>query len=200
MTRMLDKILRRSDAIDKESLCILAGQRVRRIHLVLLHAKKSCLLGLASPSYSPLSRRRRKHARLCLSRRHRCLQTLSSARSRSHWRRRHRGSYITGNALLAIKLKTRPLVIACTGGARPRTARYSSHTVLHHVCIFPRSNDASCRGPLVTGAKTKRRDDEHRAQSTTRNLRLAQGRRRANGTRRDTVAAQRCCSFCKRFG
>ena len=25
---MLDKVLRRSDAIDKESLCILAGQRV----------------------------------------------------------------------------------------------------------------------------------------------------------------------------
>ena len=40
MTRMLDKVLRRSDAIDKESLCILAGQRVRRIHLILLHAKK----------------------------------------------------------------------------------------------------------------------------------------------------------------
>lgn len=35
MTRMLDKVLRRSDAIDKESLCILAGQRVRRVHPVL---------------------------------------------------------------------------------------------------------------------------------------------------------------------
>ena len=28
VTRMLDKVLRRSDAVDKESLCILAGQRV----------------------------------------------------------------------------------------------------------------------------------------------------------------------------
>lgn len=28
ITRMLDKIIRRSDAIDKESLCILAGRRV----------------------------------------------------------------------------------------------------------------------------------------------------------------------------
>jgi hypothetical protein len=28
ITRMLDKVLRRSDAVDKESLCILAGQRV----------------------------------------------------------------------------------------------------------------------------------------------------------------------------
>lgn len=29
INRMLDKVLRRSDAIDKESLCILAGHRVR---------------------------------------------------------------------------------------------------------------------------------------------------------------------------
>ena len=35
MTRMLDKVLRRSDAIDKESLCILAGQRVCHVHPVL---------------------------------------------------------------------------------------------------------------------------------------------------------------------
>jgi hypothetical protein len=28
ITRMLDKVLRRSDVVDKESLCILAGQRV----------------------------------------------------------------------------------------------------------------------------------------------------------------------------
>jgi hypothetical protein len=29
ITRMLDKVIRRSDVVDKESLCILAGQRVR---------------------------------------------------------------------------------------------------------------------------------------------------------------------------
>lgn len=29
ITRMLEKIIRRSDAVDKESLCIVAGQRVR---------------------------------------------------------------------------------------------------------------------------------------------------------------------------
>jgi len=28
ITRMLDKVIRRSDALDKESLCIVAGQRV----------------------------------------------------------------------------------------------------------------------------------------------------------------------------
>ncbi|KAI0338508.1 ribosomal protein S5 domain 2-like protein [Trametopsis cervina] len=35
MTRMLDKILRRSDAVDKESLCVLAGQRVWHIRLTI---------------------------------------------------------------------------------------------------------------------------------------------------------------------
>ncbi|KAK2461092.1 hypothetical protein APHAL10511_006871 [Amanita phalloides] len=35
ITRMLDKVLRRSDAIDKESLCILAGQRVWHLRVTL---------------------------------------------------------------------------------------------------------------------------------------------------------------------
>ncbi|KAH7104502.1 ribosomal protein S5 domain 2-like protein [Auriculariales sp. MPI-PUGE-AT-0066] len=35
IARMLDKVLRRSDAIDKESLCILAGQRVWHLRLTL---------------------------------------------------------------------------------------------------------------------------------------------------------------------
>ncbi|KAF6756617.1 ribosomal protein S5 domain 2-type protein [Ephemerocybe angulata] len=35
ITRMLDKIIKRSDALDKESLCILAGQRVWHIRLSL---------------------------------------------------------------------------------------------------------------------------------------------------------------------
>ncbi|KIJ55598.1 hypothetical protein M422DRAFT_220341 [Sphaerobolus stellatus SS14] len=35
ITRMLDKVLRRSDAVDKESLCILAGQRVWHLRLTL---------------------------------------------------------------------------------------------------------------------------------------------------------------------
>ncbi|KAF8151769.1 ribosomal protein S5 domain 2-type protein [Crassisporium funariophilum] len=35
ITRMLDKVLKRSDAVDKESLCILAGQRVWHIRLTL---------------------------------------------------------------------------------------------------------------------------------------------------------------------
>ncbi|KAL7278037.1 ribosomal protein S5 domain 2-like protein [Trametes coccinea BRFM310] len=35
ITRMLDKVLRRSDAVDKESLCVLAGQRVWHIRLTI---------------------------------------------------------------------------------------------------------------------------------------------------------------------
>ncbi|EMD35707.1 hypothetical protein CERSUDRAFT_115670 [Gelatoporia subvermispora B] len=35
ITRMLDKVLRRSDVVDKESLCILAGQRVWHLRLTI---------------------------------------------------------------------------------------------------------------------------------------------------------------------
>lgn len=35
MTRMLDKVLRRSDAVDKESLCVQAGQRVWHLRLTI---------------------------------------------------------------------------------------------------------------------------------------------------------------------
>jgi exosome complex component RRP45 len=35
LSRMLDKVLRRSDALDRESLCILAGQRVWSVRLTL---------------------------------------------------------------------------------------------------------------------------------------------------------------------
>ncbi|KAI0314931.1 ribosomal protein S5 domain 2-like protein [Amylostereum chailletii] len=35
LTRMLDKVLRRSDVVDKESLCVLSGQRVWHIRLTI---------------------------------------------------------------------------------------------------------------------------------------------------------------------
>jgi exosome complex component RRP45 len=38
ITRMLDKILKRNDAVDKESLCILAGQRVRVLYFYVASA------------------------------------------------------------------------------------------------------------------------------------------------------------------
>jgi len=58
---MLDKVLKRSDAVDKESLCILAGQRVRSAFgsegILII-----CLTGLAHPLNVTFSGGRRKHA------------------------------------------------------------------------------------------------------------------------------------------
>jgi exosome complex component RRP45 len=39
ITRMLDKVLRRSDALDKESLCVVAGQRVSSSYIGSLSYK-----------------------------------------------------------------------------------------------------------------------------------------------------------------
>lgn len=47
ITRMLEKVLKRSDAVDREALCIVAGQRVRSV--------KSIFLPLASFSCVPCS-------------------------------------------------------------------------------------------------------------------------------------------------
>ncbi len=54
ITRMLDKVLRRSDALDKESLCIIAGQRVSE-DLSLRTFHHCYLLGLASTADSTFS-------------------------------------------------------------------------------------------------------------------------------------------------
>ncbi|KZV95603.1 ribosomal protein S5 domain 2-like protein [Exidia glandulosa HHB12029] len=55
ISRMLDKILRRSDAIDKESLCVLAGQRVWHLKLTFHFLSDSgnmldcaCLAGITA--------------------------------------------------------------------------------------------------------------------------------------------------------
>jgi len=52
ITRMLDKVLRRSDAIDKESLCILVGHRVRNMEQ--LYPAIHYWIGLALATYAPL--------------------------------------------------------------------------------------------------------------------------------------------------
>lgn len=53
MTRMLDKVLRRSDTIDKESLCVIAGQRVSPIYPPVPSAIAK-VLGLACSTGNPL--------------------------------------------------------------------------------------------------------------------------------------------------
>lgn len=78
MIRMLDKVLRRSDAVDKESLCVLAGQRVRlryRYGLQLLID----FIGVASKAYDPLSGGCRKFTRLCMLSRDCGIKTLQAA-------------------------------------------------------------------------------------------------------------------------
>lgn len=55
ITRMLDKILRRSDAIDKESLCIVAGQRVSSAFTLVFAMSTESLAGLAPAADSSLS-------------------------------------------------------------------------------------------------------------------------------------------------
>jgi hypothetical protein len=59
---MLDKVLKRSDAVDKESLCILAGQRVRSAFKLEGMIFIICLTGLAHPLNVTFSGGRRKHA------------------------------------------------------------------------------------------------------------------------------------------
>ena len=59
ITRMLDKVLRRSDAVDKESLCILAGQRASPI-ATFGEPVADISLGVASQAHPSLPRRRRK--------------------------------------------------------------------------------------------------------------------------------------------
>ena len=96
---------------------------------------------------------------------------------------------------------TPTVIVACTRGAGPRTARYFA---IHHTpfyvtfALFPSA--ACCGGSLASGAKAEWWNDGHRAQSSKRDLSLAQGGWCANGTRPDSTTAQRRCSYCKRFG
>lgn len=88
ITRMLDKVLRRSDAVDKESLCILAGQRVCLSHIFLIHLINSlACVGLAYSPYTSYPCRCRKYAWLCMSSRDCSTQALSKTRRWGHWRR-----------------------------------------------------------------------------------------------------------------
>lgn len=54
ITRMLDKIIRRSDVVDKESLCIQSGQRVGQtfIHTVLLAGLNDDRYGICGSLYT----------------------------------------------------------------------------------------------------------------------------------------------------
>lgn len=49
ITRMLEKVLRRSDALDRESLCILAGKKVSAPSATLQTVHPNFYLGLVYP-------------------------------------------------------------------------------------------------------------------------------------------------------
>ncbi len=87
---MLDKVLRRSDAVDKESLCILTGQRVRSFTSpsMLVPYFRSGLAFAFNPAFSV---RHRKHAWLCLFSGYCCPPALPKtgswgSRGRSYYR------------------------------------------------------------------------------------------------------------------
>jgi hypothetical protein len=67
ITRMLDKIIRRSDVVDKESLCIQSGQRVRQL---LVHRRVSHRtemgVGVELAAHDSLPGGFRKYAGLCM--------------------------------------------------------------------------------------------------------------------------------------
>ena len=104
------------------------------------------------------------------------------------------------NMVSRIELNTCFVIIACARGARPCTTRYSPHAILRHICFLPRSDDASCRRSLVAGTKAECWNNEYRTQRAARDMCLTQSRRRANGTGRDSAAAQRCCRYREGFG
>ena len=81
ITRMLDKIIRRSDVIDKESLCVQSGQRVQYGHrsfIRFLTRLKSP--GLEFTAHGSFPGRLGKYARLCMLSGNCCAEALSTAR------------------------------------------------------------------------------------------------------------------------
>lgn len=84
MTRMLDKVLRRSDAVDKESLCVQAGQRVSAVQPAT-QVKSNPALGMASQINHSLPGRCGEYTRLRLSCRYSRSETLQKTRGGSCW-------------------------------------------------------------------------------------------------------------------
>jgi hypothetical protein len=91
---MVDTVLRRSSAVDKESLCILAGQRVRLpppLHLHVVVIAEEPVAGMAPPVDNTFPHRCGKLLGLCVLGGHRDTQALPPTRCRGHRVRSHRG-------------------------------------------------------------------------------------------------------------
>ena len=148
LARMLDKIFRRSDTIDREALCIVAGERVRHscsyflISLILLNdPRPTPAPGLAPAPHSPRTRRRRRPPRLCKSSLRRRTPTFPSPRCRSTRRERrdHPPPSITRSS---------------PSGTTP-------HALLHYIGLLPlRSTCRPVNIKIIRSSRNERRGDE----------------------------------------
>ena len=85
IARMLDKIIRRSDVLDKESLCIQSGQRVGRLLAMRVsHPRLKCA-GLEFAAHGSFPCGFGKYAGLCMLSSDCCTETLPTARGGSCW-------------------------------------------------------------------------------------------------------------------
>jgi hypothetical protein len=126
---MLDKIFRRSDTIDREALCIVAGERVRPSTFPSLFLSSlshpshpvqttpAPAPGLAPPPHNSRTRRHRRPPRLRKSSLRRRSPTFPSPGRRSTRRER----------------RDRPPARI----ARSRPASATPHALLHYICLLP---------------------------------------------------------------
>jgi len=145
---MLEKIFRRSGTIDREALCIIAGERVRPFPSLLSHPSLFLLNlppplrapGLAPPHHSPRTRRRRLPPRLRKSGLRRRTPTFPSRRCRSARRER----------------SDRPP----TRITRSRPSSTAPHALLHNICLLPRhSRPVDVKNIRSSSSSSERRGD-----------------------------------------
>ena len=86
ITRMLDKIIRRSDVVDKESLCIQSGQRVGQLFLrYRVPHRTEMTAGVEFAAHDSLPGGFRKHAGLCMLSGDRRTEAFPTARGGGRW-------------------------------------------------------------------------------------------------------------------
>lgn len=137
ITRMLDKIIRRSDVVDKESLCIQSGQRVcaekrNKIRFFLTQTGT----GVEFAAHGPLPCRFRQHAGLCMLSGRRRTETFPTTRGGSRRRSSHRSRCHPLSPPSSSELST-----AFTGRASTDASVDAPHAVLPHICLFLRHID-----------------------------------------------------------
>ena len=160
IARMLDKIIRRSDVVDKESLCIQSGQRVLTASLVHdCSPPKLKWTGLELAAHDSLSGGLWEHAGLCMPGGDCRTETLPTTRGGSSWRRNNRGRY-PPTAINSLS----NLSAASTDRTSTNAPIDAPHAILPHIRLFSRHIDSGNSGPQSTGATAECRGDIDRAQ------------------------------------